>query len=250
MAVDEKVSAPADLAIGELVARISDDTVRLVRDEIRLAQAEMIQKAKAAGVGAGMFGGAGICRVLWTRRLHRRRRRRPVNGAGLVGRRSHRRRGFISRSGRCCPRRERKSSGGQGPRCQPGRAEHPTRRRRVQARTADMNASEGADDPVEALRTDIAATRSELAETVNELSVRLNPKKRVGAVTQGVTETTKQAVGQAQDVTKDTAAKVQDVAKVGITRGRQLIGNRERQLLGLVLVVGLLLGWRLWKQRR
>ena len=113
-----------------------------------------------------------------------------------------------------------------------------------------MNASEGADDPVEALRTDIAATRSELAETVNELSVRLNPKKRVGAVTQGVTETTKQAVGQAQDVTKDTAAKVQDVAKVGITRGRQLIGNRERQLLGLVLVVGLFLGWRLWKQRR
>jgi uncharacterized membrane protein YqjE len=60
MEVDEKDAAPADAAIGELVARLSDDTVRLVRDEIRLARAEMTQKAKAAGVGAGLFGGAGV----------------------------------------------------------------------------------------------------------------------------------------------------------------------------------------------
>jgi Putative Actinobacterial Holin-X, holin superfamily III len=55
--------APAitELPLGELVGRFSDDTVRLVRDEIRLAQAEMTQKAKAAGLGAAMFGGAGIC---------------------------------------------------------------------------------------------------------------------------------------------------------------------------------------------
>jgi uncharacterized membrane protein YqjE len=50
---------PADLEIGDLVGKLSDDTVRLVRDEIRLAQAEMSQKAKAAGLGAAMFGGAG-----------------------------------------------------------------------------------------------------------------------------------------------------------------------------------------------
>ncbi len=54
-------TAPADLAIGELVGKLSDDTVRLVRDEIRLAQAEMGQKAKTAGAGGAMFGGAGIC---------------------------------------------------------------------------------------------------------------------------------------------------------------------------------------------
>jgi Putative Actinobacterial Holin-X, holin superfamily III len=58
---DWKASAPADLEFGELVGRFSDDTVRLLRDEIRLAQAEMSQKAKAAGVGVAMFGGAGIC---------------------------------------------------------------------------------------------------------------------------------------------------------------------------------------------
>jgi uncharacterized membrane protein YqjE len=55
--------APKDAPIGELVARLSDDTVRLVRDEIRLAQAEMTQKAKAAGLGAGLFGGAGVFAV-------------------------------------------------------------------------------------------------------------------------------------------------------------------------------------------
>jgi hypothetical protein len=49
------------LPIGELVSRLSDDTVRLVRDEIRLAQAEMSQKAKAGRAGVAMLGGAGIC---------------------------------------------------------------------------------------------------------------------------------------------------------------------------------------------
>ena len=60
---EQETSMPADAPIGELVARLSDDTVRLVRDEIRLARAEMTQKAKAAGVGAGLFGGAGVFAV-------------------------------------------------------------------------------------------------------------------------------------------------------------------------------------------
>lgn len=57
---EKEVAAPEDARIGELVGRLSDDTVRLVRDEIRLATAEMSQKAKAAGIGAGLFGGAGV----------------------------------------------------------------------------------------------------------------------------------------------------------------------------------------------
>jgi hypothetical protein len=110
---------------------------------------------------------------------------------------------------------------------------------------------EEAEDPVEALKADIETTRADLAETVNELSDRLRPKKRVGAVAEGVTESTKQVVGHAHDLTKDTAAKAQDVAKVGATRGRQLTDGRERQVLGaVVLIIGLFLGWRLWKQRR
>lgn len=114
-----------------------------------------------------------------------------------------------------------------------------------------MTALDGADEQVEALRTDIETTRVELAETVNELSDRLSPKKRVGAATKGVTEGTRQVVGQVHDLTEDTAAKAQDVAKGGVTPGRQLADGRERQVFGaVVLVVGLYLGWRLWKHRR
>lgn len=52
--------APQDASLGELVSRMSEQTSRLVRDEMRLAQAEMKQKGKAAGIGVGLFGGAGL----------------------------------------------------------------------------------------------------------------------------------------------------------------------------------------------
>lgn len=55
----QEAPGPTEMKIGELVGRLSDDTVRLVRDELRLARTEMSQKAKAAGVGAGLLGGAG-----------------------------------------------------------------------------------------------------------------------------------------------------------------------------------------------
>lgn len=45
---------------GELFSRLSTDLTTLVRDELRLATAEMSGKAKRAGVGAGMFGAAGL----------------------------------------------------------------------------------------------------------------------------------------------------------------------------------------------
>jgi uncharacterized membrane protein YqjE len=45
---------------GELVSRLSQDVSRLVHDELRLAQIEVGAKAKQAGIGAGMFGAAGI----------------------------------------------------------------------------------------------------------------------------------------------------------------------------------------------
>jgi uncharacterized membrane protein YqjE len=49
-----------DPSLGDLVARMSEQTSRLIRDELRLAQAEMTQKGKKAGIGAGLFGVAGI----------------------------------------------------------------------------------------------------------------------------------------------------------------------------------------------
>lgn len=53
-------SNPADKSVGELVRNLSEDLSRLVRDEIHLAQAEVGEKAKKAGIGIGAFGGAGV----------------------------------------------------------------------------------------------------------------------------------------------------------------------------------------------
>lgn len=47
-------------SMGELFKQLSDDMSRLVRQELRLAQAEMTEKGKKAGIGVGMFGTAGI----------------------------------------------------------------------------------------------------------------------------------------------------------------------------------------------
>jgi hypothetical protein len=45
--------------IGELLKQLSEETTRLVHQELELAKAELQQKGKQAGMGAGMFGGAG-----------------------------------------------------------------------------------------------------------------------------------------------------------------------------------------------
>jgi uncharacterized membrane protein YqjE len=44
----------------ELLKQLSDQTTTLVRQEIELAKLEVREKGKKAGIGAGMFGGAGV----------------------------------------------------------------------------------------------------------------------------------------------------------------------------------------------
>jgi hypothetical protein len=48
-----------DKPLGELVQDLSRQTSTLIRQEMRLAQAELAEKGRHAGKGAGMFGGAG-----------------------------------------------------------------------------------------------------------------------------------------------------------------------------------------------
>lgn len=47
-------------SIGDLVGQVSEQTSRLIRDELRLAQLELSRKGKQAGIGVGLFGGAGV----------------------------------------------------------------------------------------------------------------------------------------------------------------------------------------------
>jgi hypothetical protein len=44
----------------ELVKTASEQISRLVRDELKLAQAELANKGKHAGIGAGLFGAGGL----------------------------------------------------------------------------------------------------------------------------------------------------------------------------------------------
>jgi uncharacterized membrane protein YqjE len=46
--------------MGDLVQDLSQQTAALVRQEMRLAQVELQEKGKHAGIGVGMFGGAGL----------------------------------------------------------------------------------------------------------------------------------------------------------------------------------------------
>ena len=49
-----------DKPLGELVQDLSRQTSTLIRQEMRLAQAELTEKGRHASKGAGMFGGAGL----------------------------------------------------------------------------------------------------------------------------------------------------------------------------------------------
>src|SRR5689334_24803083 len=50
----------SDPSLGALVHDMTQQMSTLVRDEIGLAQAEMTEKGKRAGLGVGLFGGAGL----------------------------------------------------------------------------------------------------------------------------------------------------------------------------------------------
>lgn len=50
----------AEESVGDLVRHASEQISQLMRQELRLAQAEMQQKGKRFGLGGGLLGGAGV----------------------------------------------------------------------------------------------------------------------------------------------------------------------------------------------
>jgi uncharacterized membrane protein YqjE len=63
MATHDPVDA-RDRGFGELIKDLAGQTSTLVRQEIKLAQAEVTQKGKLAGKGAGMLAGAAVTGLL------------------------------------------------------------------------------------------------------------------------------------------------------------------------------------------
>ncbi len=56
---DVRSAEDREASTAELVKQLSEQTSRLARQEMELAKAELAAKGKQAGVGVGMFGGAG-----------------------------------------------------------------------------------------------------------------------------------------------------------------------------------------------
>jgi len=58
--MEHQTTSGQDRSSAELLRQLSQQTGDLVRQEMELAKAELTEKGKAAGLGAGMFGGAGL----------------------------------------------------------------------------------------------------------------------------------------------------------------------------------------------
>lgn len=58
--VHDRPAGPDERSVAELLRHLSEQTATLVRQEMELAKAELSVKGKRMGVGAGMFGGAGL----------------------------------------------------------------------------------------------------------------------------------------------------------------------------------------------
>jgi len=50
----------SDESIADLTKQLTEQTKTLVRQEVELAKVELGEKGKRVGIGAGMFGGAGL----------------------------------------------------------------------------------------------------------------------------------------------------------------------------------------------
>jgi hypothetical protein len=62
VSIDEPSSASQNGAVStaDLISRAAEQVSTLVRDELALAQQELITKGKRAGIGGGLFGGAAV----------------------------------------------------------------------------------------------------------------------------------------------------------------------------------------------
>ena len=56
----------ADASLGQLLSQFSEQSSRLVRDELRLMQKELEQSVRHAAIGAGLGGAAGLLALLGT----------------------------------------------------------------------------------------------------------------------------------------------------------------------------------------
>ena len=181
--VDTQVSGPGPVparteepTLGALVHDLTQQVPELIRSELRLAQAEVTEKGKRAGLGIGMFSVAGLLALLRGGRADHHRDPGARPGPARLARRPH-------RGGRPARRRRRRragrqEAGGPGDAAQ-ARAGHRGR----QGRHRDRQGSTGDDaSPTpEQLEAEIEVQRDQLADTVDQLAQKLDVKAQAKA---------------------------------------------------------------------
>ena len=171
---------PENASTGQLIGQLTEQVSRLVRDEARLAQAEVTQKAKRLGVGAGLFGGAGLFALLRPGRAGRHRGARrwryvlPAWLAALVVAVV-----LFAVAGVLALVGKKDVAQGVAARAdaRPSPASRPTSTTVKQAVVAVTAGRTTPNDP-DAIKAEIEATREQLAATVDELSARLDVPAR------------------------------------------------------------------------
>ena len=53
-------TSSSETSVGQLVSNATEQMSQLVRSEVELAKTELAESAKKGGIGAGLFGGAGV----------------------------------------------------------------------------------------------------------------------------------------------------------------------------------------------
>ena len=59
-AADEHRTPTAEASTGQLLAQATEDISTLIRDELALAKRDLAESGKRVGIGAGLFGVAGV----------------------------------------------------------------------------------------------------------------------------------------------------------------------------------------------
>jgi uncharacterized membrane protein YebE (DUF533 family) len=62
----QTTQSPDERRVADLFKEFSEQTSTLIRKELELARAELSEKGKRAGIGAGLFGGSGLVALYGT----------------------------------------------------------------------------------------------------------------------------------------------------------------------------------------
>ena len=246
---------PAEMSMGELVSSLSEQTSRLVRDEIKLATKELQAKGKHAGLGAGMFGGAGVVALfgvgaLVTAAIGGLAMAMDVWAAALIVAVV-----LFAVAGVLATHREEagRASGPPGARAGHGRDEGRHRHRegaRAPMTTSEQStaSAETQDEPqtIEDLEAEIEQTREELGATVDALAHKLDVKSRAHDKVDDIRSAAHEKVEDVKTVVQDKTSAVgsqmsdgRDTAADMGERVKPVAQRREFQAAAVAVLVGI-----------